>query len=133
MTGATTMNQSKDKPITVKKAVKKTSNPDLPSDQVILDTLYAHYGTPENIEKEKVKLYTAYRSPGGWSQDDWIEDGFQMGRVPVFVTHQDDPNDLLRKTKIGSEGTGSWFIGVNATHIKVWIGGKLDTTLKVGD
>ena len=29
---------------------------ELPSDRTILDTLYSHYGKPENIVKEKVKL-----------------------------------------------------------------------------
>ncbi len=103
----------------------------LPSDRVILNTLYSHYGKPENISKEKVKLYKAYRSPAGWSQDDWIEDDYQMGRVTVFTRYEDSDEDMIKKTRIGKEGEGTWFIGVSSKKIKVWIGGKLDTILDI--
>ena len=41
-----------------RKPVEKTV--ELPSDRIILDTLYSHYGKPENIVKEKVKLFKEY-------------------------------------------------------------------------
>ena len=130
MSGATTMKPRKDS--TKKKApIKVPKETSLPDDRVILDTLYKHYGTPENIAKEKVKLYTSYRSPAGWSQDDWIEDGFQMGRVTVFVTEEVNANDIVHRTRICGEGKGTWFIGVSDKQIKVWISGKLDKTLDI--
>ena len=114
---------------TKKPTTQKTST--LPEDRVILDTLYKHYGQPADIVSEKVKLYKAYRSPAGWSQDDWVEDGYQMGRVTIFVSYKANENDIVHKTKIPDEGFGSWFIGVKSNEMKVWIGGKLDATLKI--
>jgi len=114
----------------IKKQTTKKTDP-LPNDRVILDTLYDHYGKPDGIVSEKVKLYTSYQSPAGWRQDDWVEDGYQMGRVTIFVSYKANKNDIVHRTRIPDEGEGSWFIGVNSSEIKVWLGGKLDTTLKI--
>lgn len=125
--GATVMQSPFKKPqssVTLKK--KKAALP-LPSERQILDTLYSHYGKPENIVKEKVKLYLSYRSPAGWSQGDWVEDGFQMGRVNIFTSHDSKSNDLVKETKIDN----SWFIGVSENKIKVFVHGKLEVTLDV--
>ena len=85
----------------------------------------------KNIVKEKVKLYTGYRSPAGTPQPDWKAGDFQLGRVTVFTGVKDNPSDLYERTKIGDEGEGTWFIGVTDSHIKVWIGGSVDTTLEI--
>ena len=34
---------------------------------------------------------------------------------------------------IPEEGVGSWFVGISSTHIKVWVSGKLDAILEIGD
>ncbi|MQF98544.1 MAG: hypothetical protein FI729_03305 [SAR202 cluster bacterium] len=114
----------------VKKTVKKQGN-SFPSDRSILECLYAHYGRPTNIEKEKVKIYRSYNSPAGWAQEDWVVNGWQMGRVTVFSGYRDNPTDLFAKTKIGAEGEGSWFISIKGDQMRVYLKGKLDTTLKV--
>lgn len=125
--GVATMHQ----PIKKKDAKKGVANKPFPSDKSILECLYAHYGTPANIEKEKVKLYRSYSSPAGMRHDDWIVDGWQMGRVTVFSGYRDNPTDLFAKTKIGDEGKGSWFISIKGDQMRVYLKGKLDTTLKV--
>lgn len=130
--GATTMHQPMDKKKGSLGNLKKRNALDpLPSDRKILDTLYSHYGKPENIAKEKLKLYTAYTSPAGYPQDSWIDDGYQMGRVTVFTKYNKSGNEMIQETRIGEEGKGTWFIGVSSKKIKVWIGGKLDVILDV--
>ena len=128
------MNSLSDNPNKKEDAVLKPSKEkkkDLPTDRKILDTLYNHYGKPKNIVKEKVKLYTGYRSPAGTPQPDWKAGDFQLGRVTVFTGVKDNPSDLYERTKIGDEGEATWFIGVTDSHIKVWIGGSVDTTLEI--
>jgi hypothetical protein len=104
----------------------------LPSDRSILDTLYEHYGKPEHIVKEKVKLYKHYVSPAGHASPDWVVDGWQQGRVTIFTGHKEHEDDLFYKTKIGNEGVGTWFIAIKGDKLKVSIGGKVDIILEIG-
>jgi hypothetical protein len=110
---------------------KKTIN--LPTDRQILDTLYSHYGKPQNIVKEKVKLFQEYSTPAGWKRPDWIKGEYQLGRVNVY-TKADDYDKYLfgGSAVIREEGVGSWFIGVSETHVKVWISDKVDAILEIG-
>ena len=105
----------------------------MPSDRSVLDTLYNHYGKPENIVKEKVKLYKHYVSPAGHASPDWIVDGWQQGRVTIFTGHKEHEDDLFYKTKIGNEGVGTWFIAIKGDKLKVSIGGKVDIILEIGE
>lgn len=102
-----------------------------PCDRKILDTLYAHYGKPENIIREKVKLFLSYTTPAGMSCGSWTREGYQLGRVDVFVGYKEHEDDLFEKTKIPSEGIGSWFIGLKENEIRVWISAELDATLTI--
>jgi hypothetical protein len=120
------------KPKAKKKPVaKQTIN--LPSDRQILDTLYSHYGKPQNIVKEKVKLFQEYSTPAGWKRPDWIKGEYQLGRVNVY-TKADDYDKYLfgGSATIREEGVGSWFVGVSETHVKVWISDKVDAILEIG-
>ena len=110
-----------------KKTKKKTVEASLPDDRKILDTLYNYYGKPSNIEKEKVSLYRGYKSPAGWSQEDWVVDGFQMGRITIFTRYRSGSEDICLRTRIDK----SWFIGVTSTHIKVYNGKEVDVILEV--
>ena len=106
---------------------------ELPSDRVILDTLYSHYGKPENIIKEKVKLFQEYTTPAGWKREDWVVGEYQLGRVNVYTKAKDYDNYMFcGSAVIEDEGKGSWFIGVSQTHVKVWIGSKVDAILEIG-
>tara|TARA_R100000406_G_scaffold2214_3_gene1960 strand:+ start:475 stop:876 length:402 start_codon:yes stop_codon:yes gene_type:complete len=120
------------KPKTKSKPVaKKAMN--LPSDRQILDTLYSHYGKPQNIVKEKVKLFQEYTTPAGWKRPDWIKGEYQLGRVNVYTRAADYDNYMFGGSAvIEDEGKGSWFIGVSQTHVKVWIGSKVDAILEIG-
>ena len=110
---------------------QKEKQQQLPSDQKILRTLYKHYGKPDNIVKEKVKLYKKYTTPAGMSMGDWKEGDFQLGRVTIFTGYKEHPDDMYEATCIQEEGVGSWFIGVSPTTMKVWVGGKLDQILEI--
>lgn len=110
-----------------RKPVEKTI--ELPSDRIILDTLYAHYGTPENIIKEKVSLYQQYTTPAGMSMGDWTMGEYQIGRVTIFTGAKQHPDDLFERTKIDH----SWFVGVSQTHVKVFADGNVDTILEIGE
>jgi len=103
------------------------------SDKQILNALYKHYGRPENVVKEKVKMYTRYVSPAGNTSPDWIVDGWQQGRVTVFTGHREKEGDLFYKTKIGKEGVGTWFIATKENKLKVSIGGKVDIIQEMGE
>lgn len=107
----------------------------LPTDRKILNTLYAHYGKPSRIEHEKVRFYLGYSSALS-SQGDWKVDGWQMGRVNVYVSEDvmrfGEKTGLTRRY-IPSEGVGTWFIAVKDRQIKVYIAGKVDTTLKISE
>ena len=105
----------------------------LPSDTQILSTLYKHYGKPENIVKEKVKLYKDYTNPAGHKSPDWILDGWQQGRVTVFTGHRVKQDDLFYTTKIEKEGVGTWFIAIKDSKLKVSISGKEDIILEIGE
>ena len=120
------------KPARRRKAAEKKNS--LPSDRTILDTLYSHYGKPQNIVKEKVKLFKEYSTPAGWKRPDWIKGEYQLGRVNVY-TKADDYDKYMfgGSAVIREEGVGSWFIGVSQTHIKVWIGGNVDAILEIGE
>jgi len=109
---------------------KDKANP-FPSDRVILDTIYSHYGKPKNIVKEKVKIYKGYSTPAGYKLEDWKLGEYQLGRVTIFTGVKDHPDDLFERTKIQEEGKGSWFIGVKHDKIKVWLKGELDTILNI--
>ena len=114
-----------------RKPVEKTI--ELPSDRTILDTLYSHYGKPENIVKEKVKLFKEYSTPAGWKREDWVVGEYQLGRVNVYTKAKDYDNYMFGGSAvIEQEGKGSWFVGVSQTHIKVWIGGNVDAILEIG-
>ena len=120
--------------------MKKTGNPTVKrgsvraySDKQILNALYEHYGRPEGIVKEKVKLYTNYVSPAGHASPDWVVDGWQQGRVTIFTGHKENEDDLFYKTKIGKEGVGTWFIATKENKLKVSIGGKVDIILEMGE
>ena len=104
----------------------------MPSDRSVLDTLYAHYGEPDNIVKEKVKLYRKYLTPSGHSSPDWIVNGWQQGRVTVFTGHKVKADDLFYTTKIAKEGVGTWFIAIKDNQLKVSISGKVDIILEIG-
>lgn len=113
-----------------KKAIK--ANIARPSDSQILSALYEHYGKPNHIVKEKVKLYKDYTNPAGHMSPDWILDGWQQGRVTVFTGHKVKPDDLFYTTKIEKEGVGTWFIAIKDNKLKVSIGGKVDIILEIG-
>ena len=114
------------------KPIKEKSNSrELPTDRKILDTLYGHYGKPDNIYQEKVRFYFGYTSPAGWHQADWLVDGWQQGRVNVYIKEDDKSSLLGGSPRILEEGVGTWFIGVKDNEIKVYVGGKLDVILKV--
>ena len=113
-----------------KKAIK--ANVARPSDSQILSTLYEHYGKPNHIVKEKVKLYKDYTNPAGHMSPDWILDGWQQGRVTIFTGHKVKPDDLFYTTKIEKEGVGTWFIAIKDNELKVSIGGKVDIILEIG-
>jgi|TARA_R110000751_G_scaffold244476_1_gene344575 hypothetical protein len=113
-----------------KKAIK--ANVTRPSDSQILSALYEHYGKPNHIVKEKVKLYKDYTNPAGHMSPDWILDGWQQGRVTVFTGHKVKPDDLFYTTKIEKEGVGTWFIAIKDNELKVSIGGKVDIILEIG-
>ena len=114
-----------------RKPVEQTTQ--LPSDRAILDTLYSHYGKPEKIVKEKVKLFKEYSTPAGWKREDWIVGEYQLGRVNVYTKAKDYDNYMFGASAvIEEEGKGSWFVGVSQTHIKVWIGGNVDAILEIG-
>ena len=74
------MNELKKQTVKSKTVPKKQrSNKEvLPSDREILDTLYKHYGKPEGIVKEKVKLFKEYTTPAGWKRPDWKKGDYQM-------------------------------------------------------
>ena len=116
-----------------KKTVKKTESVELPSNRQVLNCLYGHYGRPENIVKEVVKLYMGYSSPAGAHQGDWIRDGFQLGRVNIYTNSEKDEGSIFHKTVIREEGKGTWFIGIKGNELRVWIAGTLDATLKIED
>ena len=115
-----------------KRKAKDESVKSRPSDKKILDALYEHYGTPKNIVSEKVKLYTGYTTPAGMKQSDWIENGWQMGRVTIFTGYKEHKDDMFHKTRIEHEGKGSWFIALKEDKLKVYIGAKVDTILELG-
>lgn len=118
--------KAKSKPV-----AKKAMN--LPSDRQILDTLYSHYGKPQNIVREKVSLFQEYTTPAGWKRPDWIKGEYQLGRVNVYTRAADYDNYMFGGSAvIEDEGKGSWFIGVSQTHVKVWIGSKVDAILEIG-
>jgi hypothetical protein len=101
----------------------------LPSNRSVLDTLYNHYGKPENIVKESVKLYTHYVSHAGHISPDWVVDGWQQGRVTIFTGHKECEDDLFYKTKIDH----SWFIAVKDNRVKVRGDDKVDIILEIGE
>ena len=124
------MNELQSKPISKSKSPKKVIKIEqLPTDRKILDTLYDHYGKPENIVKEKVKLYKHYVSPAGHASPDWIVDGWQKGRVTIFTGHKENEDDLFYKTKIDH----SWFIAIKDNKLKVSIDGEVDIILEMGE
>lgn len=127
------MNELQNQPKSTSSPAKKpVKNEQLPADRKILNTLYNHYGKPENILKEKVILYKSSTTPAGWVRPDWKRDEYQMGRVNIYITDKSDSDSLLGGSpSIPAEGKGSWFIGVTATHIKVWVGGKVDAILEI--
>ena len=127
MTSTPMLEKSIKKNKTMAKESPEPSTINVPDERVILDTLYKQYGKPKNIEKEKVVLYRVYSSPAGWNQGDWVTGGFQMGRVTIFTGYRDNESDLYAKTRVDK----SWFIGVNSTHIKVFMGKDLDVILEV--
>lgn len=129
-------------PSTVKQSKFKAPEPQadepeenkLPTDREILDTLYSHYGKPSNIMMEKVKLYFGYETPAGHKQEDWVVDGWQQGRVNVYIKEGDNDKSLLGGSpKIPKEGVGTWFIAIKDDQIKVYIAGRVDTVLEIGD
>tara|TARA_R110000824_G_scaffold128568_5_gene289601 strand:- start:8691 stop:9059 length:369 start_codon:yes stop_codon:yes gene_type:complete len=118
--------QAESKPMETKKGKTEKKKP-FPSDRKILDTLYAHYGHPKNIVKEKVTLYLQYTSPAGMSMGAWTVGDYQIGRVTVFTGYRENKDDLYAKTKIED----SWFIGVKDDQIKIWTGGVIDNILTI--
>lgn len=121
------------KPTVKKKTKDKPKENELPSSQQILNAIYEHYGKPTHIVKEVVKLYMGYTSPAGASQGNWIEEGFQLGRVNVYTNSEKSEDCIFRRTTIKNEGEGTWFIGVKHDELRIWISGKLDTTLTIKD
>jgi|14BtaG_2_1085337.scaffolds.fasta_scaffold19922_4 hypothetical protein len=117
-----------------KSSSKNKKSTVLPSDRIILDTLYRHYGRPKNIIKEKVKMFTGYSTPAGWKMEDWKMGEYQLGRVNIYIRSKDHDKYLFGGSPtIQEEGVGSWFIGVSETHIKVWIKDKVDAILEIDD
>jgi len=125
------MNTLERKPVIEKKQSKVAveSSSSQSSDRQILDALYNHYGRPENIVKEKVKLYKHYVSPAGHASPDWVVDGWQQGRATIFTGHKENEDDLFYKTKIDH----SWFIAIKDNKLKVSIDGKVDIILEMGE
>ena len=121
------------KPSMKQNTKEKPKKKEFPSNRQILNAIYEHYGEPTHIVKEMVKLYMGYISPAGVSQGDWIREGFQLGRVNVYTNSEKDEGSIFRKTKIGAEGKGTWFIGIKDNELRIWISGKLDTTLTIKD
>ena len=133
------MNELRNEPKKGNKPVKKSAKSEkvtesLPTDRAILDTLYAHYGKPEGIVKEKVKLFKEYTTPAGWKRPDWKKGEYQLGRVNIYVKDKDHDKYMFGgSANIPEEGKGSWFVGVSETHIKVWVGGSVDAILEIGE
>tara|TARA_R110000744_G_scaffold71004_2_gene143154 strand:- start:1029 stop:1415 length:387 start_codon:yes stop_codon:yes gene_type:complete len=121
------------KPTVKKKTKDESKEKELPSSQQILNAIYEHYGKPMNIVKEVVKLYMGYTSPAGASQGNWIKDGFQLGRVNVYTSEKSKKDCIFQRTTIKDEGEGTWFIGVKHNELRIWISGKIDTTLTIKD
>ena len=125
------MNELQNKPKSKARPPKREVKTSFPTDRAILNALYSHYGEPENIVKEKVKLYKNYTNPAGHSSPDWVVDGWQQGRVTVFTGHKVNQDDLFFTTKIQKEGVGTWFIAIKDNELKVIIGGQVDTILEM--
>ena len=90
----------------------------------IINTIYSHYGHPANIIEEKLRLYTSYSSPAGWTVGGWDDGGWQRGRLTVFVEYQEDN---YTKTRID----GSWFFHTDGRVLKVFVGNELEATLEI--
>jgi hypothetical protein len=125
------VNELQDKPKGKTKPLTREVEVSFPTDREILNALYNHYGRPEHIVKEKVKLYKNYTNPAGHSSPDWVLDGWQQGRVTVFTGHKVNADDLFYTTKIQKEGVGTWFIAIKGGRLKVSISGKVDTILEM--
>ena len=96
-------------------------------EQQIIDTIYSHYGRPENIVQEKFRLYTNYSTPAGYEVPSWNDGGWQRGRLTVYVSY-DKENDgsFYTATKIPDEGEGSWFFHTDGKVLKVFVNGQVD-------
>ena len=130
----TIANKPSEMPMKKTPTTKKKAQVSLPSDRKILNALYKHYGKPNNIIKEKIKLFQEYKTPAGWKIPDWVEGEYQLGRGNVYVRGDDyDKYMFGGSAVIPPEGEGSWFIGVSQTHVKVWIRGKVDAILEIGE
>ena len=121
------------KPSMKQETKEKPKKKEFPSNRQILNAIYEHYGKPTHIVKEVVKFYMGYISPAGVSQGDWIREGFQLGRVNIYTNSEKDEGAIFRKTRIEGEGKGTWFIGIKDNELRIWIAGKLDTTLTIKD
>ena len=133
------MNTLADKPVK-NKHITKSGNQRVKheveiNERQLMDTIYSHYGKPENIIKEKLSIYRAYRSPAGYAVSDWCVDGWQRGRLDVYTRHKllekDGSDTGLTQDLIRGEGEGSWFFQTNGTHIKIITGGEVETILEM--
>ena len=88
--------------------------------QQIINTIYSHYGKPDNIIEEKLTIYKNYSTPAGYKLPDWREGGWQRGRLSIYTSE----NNLVRISN-------SWFFHTDGRGIKIFINGKKDTTLEI--
>ena len=96
-------------------------------EQQIINTIYSHYGKPENIVQEKFRLYTKYTTRSGYEVPSWDDGGWQRGRLSVYVSYEkENDGSFYKATKIPEEGEGSWFFHTDGKVLKVFVNGQID-------
>ena len=88
--------------------------------QQIINTIYSHYGKPSNIIEEKLTLYKDYSTPAGYKVPDWNEEGWQRGRLSIYVCE----NTITRISD-------SWFFHTDGFSVKTFINVQLDAELEI--
>lgn len=125
------MNALKDQVAVMKK--NPTNNPQESepveiNERKLMDSMYAHYGKPENIVSEKLSIYRKYISPAGYVTKDWCEGGWQRGRFSVYTKSEDNSGTCLL---VNNGVEKSWFFHTNGTHIKIFVGNEIDTIIEM--
>ena len=93
-------------------------------EQQIIKTIYAKYGKPNKIVKEKLTLYLGRQTPTGWVQPAWNEGGWQRGRYTVFVSYQ---KEGLEHRRID----GSWFFKTDGKILRVCLDKQPEDVLEI--